>query len=223
MPTLSCVEDGWSSSQGEGSHSLARADSGTHSNYTNKKEAYATIYGKFSGRGGVQYLIRRAWFIFNTSGITVTPASANLQLGGFSQTDLDVILVSASLGGTIDSYYEDITGAATALSNSDGSGAGTLAGVSGLTYSAEISTWNTGAYNTIPLNANALGKMVSETSFECILMGYDYDFLDIDAALVAGTGFEFRETTESTPSPPILNYTVATPAVDNAVFFGSNF
>ena len=180
----------------------------------------------FSGRGGGTFGILRSFFEFDTSGISVAPSAATLRLYGVNYNTADLIAVrseqSATLAnGDLDALY----GASTALGNSDGAGAGTLAGISGLTYSAEITSWATHAYNNVAFNATALADMASLSLFKVAILQYDNDHLDItsvDAGGNAISGAYFTETS-GTSSDPYIDYTAGTAVTDNAVFFGANF
>ena len=110
----------------------------------------------------------------------------------------------------------------TELGNSDGSGAGTLAGVSGLTYSSEVPTWSTSGYNEIALNATALSDIASLDTFKVCMMQYDNDYLDIAATSMVRTG-NYWAAQSGTSKDPYLDYTAAVTATDNSVFFGCNF
>ena len=179
-----------------------------------------------STRGGPSsYGLRRSFFEFDTSGISDTPDDAVLRIYGFSQSSADVIVVRGEQGGTLSTGDFDSfpSAAVTALGNSDGTGTGTFAGISGLTYSAELTSWTTSGFNTITLNATALADMVSLDLFKVCLMEYDHDYLDIVGSGIQSVGFWWTEADDTERDPKIV-YTPATAAVtDNAVFFGSNF
>ena len=179
-----------------------------------------------SARGGGRYGIQRIFFEFDTSGISVAPLAATLKIYGVTWDSGDVILVRSEQSATLAvGDFDALYGASTALGNSDGSGAGTLAGISGLAYSAEISTWSTSGYNDIPLNATALADMSSLDLFEVALINYDYDYLDILPAnntnfLVGG----FFADNSGTSQDPYIDYTAGSAAAtNNATFFGANF
>jgi len=135
-----------------------------------------------SARGAEVAQIGRAFFSFDTSGISVAPETAILKIYGRSSSpsDADVIAVRSTQGTNLTTADMDaLHGASTALAASDGNGAGTLAGVSGLTYSAEIASWSTTGYNNITLNATALADMASLDTFQVALIEYDMDYLDV--------------------------------------------
>ena len=86
-------------------------------------------------------------------------------------------------------WFNDIKGtdAVTALGNSDGSGAGTLAGES-TAYSSEVATWSSSGLNQIALNSDALADITADSNLQVIMMGYDYDYLDIAPSSPATLG-----------------------------------
>ena len=188
----------------------------------NLRDVYA-VWNHHSGRGGGSWGVRRAFFEFDTSGISVAPASATLKIYGFSGTTLDVIAVRSEHSATLAvGDFDALYGAATAFTHTDGSGSGTLAGVSGLTYSAEVSTWSTSGYNDIALNATALADIASLDTFKVCVMGYDYDYLDIDPTGTSNRiGLYWADAGGSTI--PLLDYTAGVAVTDNATFFGCNF
>lgn len=190
-------------------------------NDASSSTAIYTFYS--SGRGGSYGLIR-AFFEFDTKSITVAPSSASLKIHGATNGNNNIIAVRGTQSSPLStSDLVSLYGASTALAAGDGSGAGSLAGVSGLTYSAATSGWNSGSYNTIPLNATALADMASLGTFKVCLMDYDYDYLDISWSSALSSGVHFSEK-GGTSLDPYIDYVAGTAAAtDNAVFFGTNF
>ena len=177
-----------------------------------------------SGRGGVITNIGRFFMQFDTSGISVAPSSATLKIHGQgSVNSLDVILVRGTQSGaTHTSHYNDIYNASTELGNSDGSGTGTLAGISGLAYSSELVTWNASGYNDFTLNATALSDIASEDDFKVVLIGYDADYLDI-ASLGLQQSVNIYQKGYGSSYKPYIDYTEASATTESATFFGCNF
>ena len=107
------------------------------------------------GRGGDTYFVGRSFFAFDTSVISVTPASATLKLYGYGNGGADVIAVKATMPdlstGIASADFDAITGF---------SAGNTMSG-NVTEYSLEITTWSTSGYNDIALNAAALSDMVS--------------------------------------------------------------
>ena len=151
------------------------------STLTANQQAVAARY--ISGRGGTVAQINRSFFSFDTSGISSPPSSATLKIYGYISGTSDIIVVRATnTGGSTGlstADFDALHGASTALGNSDGAGAGTLAGISGLDYSAEITTWSTSGYNNITLNSEARIQMANLNNFNIAILNYDHDYLDI--------------------------------------------
>ena len=224
MPEIRPDLDMWAQSAGGVGNNWAGARNHAGASYdSNNSRDPSTVLVAYATKGGTDYFIRRTILIYDTSSITSTLSSASIDIHGFSQTSLDVILVKAVVvGGVGAGYYNDIKGtdAATALGNTDGSGAGTLAGA-GVDYSSEVSTWSSSGLNQISLNSLALTDIVGEDALQIIMMGYDADYLDIAPTGVQSIGNWWDESGSGTS--PTLNFTVATVTADNAIFFGHNF
>ena len=222
MPAIySSTNDGFIQ-KGLGSWASQRSSASgiADNNNTINKQAVQSFY---SGRGGGTYGIYWAFFEFDTSGISEAPDSATLKIYGYSSSTADVIAVRSEHSATLaNGDFDALYGASTELGNSDGSGGGTLAGVSGLTYSSELTSWSTSGYNDIVLNATALSDMASLDTFKVCLMEHDHDYLDVEEAVIRAVGFFWADYT-STSRDPYIDYTAATAATDNAIFFGTNF
>ena len=202
--------------------SIRNASSGNADN--NNDQDVSGVLAFYSSRGGGSVGLVRSFFEFDTSGISVAPSSATFWLRGYAASSADIIAVRSEHSATLaNGDFDALYGASTALGNSDGSGAGTLAGVSGLTYSAEISTWNASDYNEISLNSTALADMASLDTFKICVMEYDHDYLDVAVTSILNTGWYWTER-GGTSQDPYIDYIAGTVATtDNAVFFGSNF
>ena len=174
-----------------------------------------------SGRGGDTYNIGRYFLEFDTSSINKTISSASVQLYGNSTNALDVILMRGSQSGAVStSDFNDIYGATLHLLASDGAGAGRFAGSSTtVDYSSEIATWSTSGYNEIALSDDAKADIIANDTFNCVLMGYDYDYYDTapsGVSLRAG----FRQDSYSGTSS---DHQLVITEQENSVFFGCNF
>ena len=218
--------DGFASSGTDSNWNLLRGGAGSSADNNNIRDAAGVVVNREAGKGGgYAYEVRRAFMFFDTSGISVQPSEATLKIRGFSHTSADLIVVKSEAADPIVAAgFNDLAGASTALASTDGSGAGTLAGVSGLTYSSELSTWSTSAYNDFALNSTALADMASLDDFKICVMQYDNDYLDIvpaaDGVLGAGNWW----TEGPTSLDPYVEYTAGVAAaIDNSVFFGTNF
>ena len=174
-----------------------------------------------SGRGGDTYNIGRYFLEFDTSAINKTISSATLNIRGASYGTLDVILMRGSQSGTVATTdYNEVYGAALQFAASDGLGAGRFAGSSATTeYSSEITTWSTSGYNEIALSDDAKADIIANDTFNCVLMGYDYDYYDTAPSGVSlRAGFR-QDSYSGTSSDPKLVITEQ----ENSVFFGCNF
>ena len=214
--------DGYAQSEIASSWASARNHSGSVANNSNERDAFAILCFIEEGKTGNNFGIRRVFMYFDTSGISVAPSAATLKVYGHSQNSGDIIAVKHEAADPIVAAgFNDLVGASTALGNSDGSGTGTLAGVSGFTYSAEIATWSTTGYNDIALNSTALSDMASLDDFKICLMNYDSDYLDV---IGAGANGLWNAEGIGYSKQPYIDYTAGTAAAaDNATFFGSNF
>jgi len=193
---------------------------GTNQNSTSIEVSHVT------GGRGESWGISRLFLTFDTTSISVSPESAKLNIRGYYNGNLDVIALKSDYSpdsATLDiNDYLAITNAETPLTNSDGAGAGTLAGTSVVEYSDELTTWSTSGFNEIVLNADALSDIVSLDTFKVCVIDYDYDYLDIEL----GNGNTLRNgsyfsSKGGTLFDPYLSYVAA--VVDNATFFGANF
>ena len=208
-------------SMGLGSWVDVRNGAGSGYDSNNGSDDTAVQHFYHSGRG--TYGIRRAFFEFNTSGISATPSAATLKIHGYSNNSGDVIAVKSEQGGTLaDGDFNSLDSAIlTALGNTDGNGAGALNASASYTYSAEIDTWILGLYNDIALNAYALSDMASLSTFKVCLMNHTNDFLDQDGTSSEINGLRWQERGDT--QWPYIDYTPAVTVVDNATFFGANF
>jgi len=196
---------------------VRNASSGT----LNTSAAYYIQNSHTSGRGGSVNQIGRYFLEFDTSSINKTISSATLSLYGYNTGTLDVILMKGSQSGVVATTdFNQVYGASLHFGASDGNYAGRWA-VSSTTvdYSSEISTWSTSGYNEIALSDDAKADIIANDTFNCVLIGYDYDYLDL-APSEAWYRVGFRQSTYSgTSSDPKLVITEQ----DNSVFFGTNF
>ena len=227
MPSIySSTGDGHAQTGEETSWVNARRSAGAGYNNNNAASTGVFVYRDAAKGGGSLAIIRRAFMSFDTSGISVAPSEATLKIRGFSVDTSDIIVVKSTAATTVVAgSFDDIPGTASEFGATDGSGAGTLAGVSGLTYSAEISTWSVSGYNDIALNSTALDDMASLDTFKICIMDYDYDYLDVDPGhgTYVRTGFHWANYT-GTSRDPYIDYTEGTAEVaHSATFFGANF
>ena len=193
-----------------------KAASGT----LNTSSSYYIQNSHTSGRGGDTYQIGRYFLEFDTSGINNTLSSASLNLYGNSLGTLDVILLKSNQTGAITTAdYNNIDGAAFPLAVSNGTGGGTLDITVVTQYSIEIDTWDTSGYNKIELTPRAKADIIANDTFNCVLMGHDYDFRDIAPSEEwYRVGF-YQDAYGTTSRDPVLTLIEQ----DNSVFNGCNF
>ena len=86
-------------------------------------------------------------------------------------------------------------------------------------YSDEVTIWNTGGYNIFELTDAAKADIIANDTFNCVMIGWDYDGRDTAVSGVTyQTGF-YQDTASGTSRDPRLVITEQ----DNSVFFGCNF
>ena len=138
---------------------------------------------KTSFRGSTSFFISRAFFEFDTSGISTTPSAATLKLYGQTNTSADFFVVKSTVadGATIQfAEFDSIDGWSAGADNS-----------SNVTkYSSEVTSWSTGAYNNITLTSDALSDMASEDNFKICLIQSDNDLANVEATTVVKTGID---------------------------------
>ena len=160
-----------------------------------------TGYGRiriFEYSGVERWIIQRVFMEFDTSGITALPTSATLKIYGYNTDNSDLIVVKGTQSDSLVAADYDNLDFSTA-------------------YSAELATWNTGAYNNFTLNSTALAAIRDDDNFKIAIINYDYDYLDVDAGSNARheTGGYFSEAdsqyrpyidvTEEAPDPVTFN------------------
>tara|TARA_R100000808_G_C2155365_1_gene167669 strand:- start:18486 stop:19199 length:714 start_codon:yes stop_codon:yes gene_type:complete len=213
----------------------ATRSAGSGGAYNSTSSAPGMIIDRFAGRGGYVTAIYRMMLWFDTSGISVAPASATLKIMPKTIFEaIDLIAVRRSGNGSFNlTGYSTMVGdgdsptAATQLAATDGSGGGTLASVPGLAYSSNTGTsYSVDSYIDIPLNATALANMASLDDFSIMVMDYTYDYRDQEFPLTGTDAkYSFFYMGESaTAKEPYIEFTAATTTVaENATFFGANF
>ena len=155
-----------------------------------------------SESGGNIYLFR-VFMSFDTSGISVAPSSANLRIYGKTNDTSDLIVVKSTqqlpLPSPETQVFNDLDGWTSGYDDSN------------LTaYSSEITFWNTGAYNSIPLNATALSDMASLSTFKVAILNHEYDYEDdAPSGVDVSVGMYFTQET-GTDKDPYIDYTDAT-------------
>ena len=181
MPVLNPSVDGRIASVVSPSHAGARdATSGTF-NASTSRYSDAIKYSKVAGFRGNTFSVNRYFIEFDTSGISVTPADAELSLRGFSENSADFFAVKANFsdGSIANADFDSIVGWTAGADNS-----------SNVTkYSAEVETFSTSAFNDIALNSTALSDIASVDNFKICLIQAENDLANVEATGTAKTGF----------------------------------
>ena len=175
---------------------------------------------QYSVRGATFIQIYRVFFELDTSGISIAPSAATLQIYGRTNDDADFYVVRATHSGApatsdFDSIHGwDTTNAADGAGNGDQIGNVTL-------YSSQIASWSTSGYNNITLNATALSQMASDSTFAVCLIESVHDLLDVSETTSSKTGMYFDDDAGKEIK---IDYTAGVAAVaTNSIFFGANF
>jgi len=199
-------DDGYVYKSGQSSWANARdATSGTVSLHNNRSTtAIAAQY--FAGRGGGNdYRAYRAFFVFDTSGITGTVAEAKIALKGYSASTGSAIAVkSTAFGGD--------GGTALAAGDIDAisgwSAGGSLAG-SATVYGSQITSWSSSTYNMFSGSSDLLADMKNNNVVIVCVMNYTQDYLNSAPTGSNQAGIHFAEYSGTT-SDPHLDYELAT-------------
>jgi len=146
----------------------------------------AIRYSKVSGFRGNTVSINRYFIEFDTSGISVTPSDATLQIYGFANGTADFFPVKATFsdGALASGDFDAIDGWSAGADNS-----------SNVTkYSSEVTSWSTSGLNNITLTSDALSDMVSEDNFKICLIQSGNDLANVEATAVVQTGIDNLNT-----------------------------
>jgi len=178
MPTIYApTTDGQINSTGTGgpiqnAFNLARVGG---SGVNNTTRQYA-VYTKYASASEVK--LYRGFFAFDTSGITVAPASATLKIYNASTgaVTANTILVKVNAGAAINltdvvavGDFDQITGFVAEASMSGNA----------TDYSAQVSSGTSGSsYVEYTLTSDALADMASLSVFKVAVVEYSYDYLN---------------------------------------------
>ena len=202
MPTLNPVMDTRLWNNNEATWAAARDDSTCDSNIPTNPTRQSQAVRIGTSAGPSNFDVNRTFFCFDTSDITVKPASATFKLYGYLQNSADVIVVGVQQAAT--------GNASTVFATSDfdliqGFVSGSTMSGNVRTYSAEISTWDTSAYNEITFTDDALEDMATYDDFKFAIIEYDHDYLNVSptGSSNINVGFYFRNGA----FPPELEYT----------------
>ena len=152
------------------------------------------------------WVVRRVFFAFDTSGISVAPASATLNLHGVNYGNGDQILLKATAPdlttGIAVADFDAITGYVTGQSM-----------VGDVTeYSAEITTgvWNDSSNNAITLNAAALADMAALSIFKVVIVEHTHDYLYVQPGSTGNIGANMYFA-DNASNKPYLDYVAGGP------------
>ena len=187
MPVLNPTVSGQITSIVSPTHAGARdASSGTF-NGSSSRYASAIKYSKVAGIRANTFNVTRYFIEFDTSGISVTPVSADLSLYGFFNNSADFFAVKATFsdGSLANGDFDAIDGWTAGADNS-----------SNVTkYSSEVTSWSTSGYNHITLTSDALSDMASENNFKICLIQSDNDLANVETTTVVKIGVDLNNTT----------------------------
>ena len=195
MATLNASKWGLITSNNQSTHAAARgATTGTATvNPTNFVTSTAIEYAKLAGRGrgSFAYRVKRAFFYFDTSGITGTVSAASLNVVGVSNANTSVIVVPSdafSGDGSTDLASTDIDNVTFDTS-----------------YGAEFTGWATSGTISMTLRSQARSDIQNNNAFICAVIQHDNDFSDSEpgSAVTLNNGINYFTT-------PFLDFTVAT-------------
>ena len=161
------------------------------------------------------FFIRRAFFEFDTSGISVAPSSATFQIFVPSTSYDNSSLIAVKSGHDPSDATEDwfgtwLTGLGRTLSGWANSDSQVVA------YSSNVAAGMGIGYVDLTLNSDALSDMVSLSSFKVVLMNYSNDYLDSSSSHEGFTGLLFADT-GGTSKDPKINYVEGTAGYGHAV------
>jgi len=183
---------------------------------TGSTSSWAAVRDAITGNGGpynsstgyVQlrktstlFYVRRGFFAYDTSGITVAPDSATFNVYGYRWSTADLIICKVEAAATGDSSTDFVAGDFGKIDFST-------------TYSAEVASWNIGSpgtVNTISFNAAALSDMTSLDEFKFVLIEHDHDYSDNAPTTTSNLTSGFYTLNHSTSGyRPFVSYVEAT-------------
>ena len=150
------------------------------------------------------FFIRRAFFEFDTSGISVTPSAATLKLhvgsATYDNSSLIVVKSGHDPSNTSTTWYSTwLTGLGGSLAGWSNSDSQVVA------YSSHIAAGMGAGYADFTLNSDALSDMASLSSFKVVVMNYTNDYLDNSSSTEGFTGISFAN--DGSLTRPKIDYT----------------
>jgi hypothetical protein len=170
---------------------------------------YNFAIGATFASGRSSFFLRRAFFEFDTSGISVAPSAATLKLYVTSTSYDNSSLIAVKSGhdpsdATEDWYSSWLTGLGGSLAGWSNSDSEVVA------YSSNVAAGMGAGYVDLTLNSDALSDMASLSSFKVVVMNYTNDYLDDSSSTEGFTGISFSE--DGSLSRPKIDYTAGGPA-----------
>lgn len=189
MPTVNTTKWGYVRVLNQSSHAAARgASSGTATANPSTDTSPAFAYQAVSSGRGTTYSIWRAFYYFDTSGITTTVTAASVNVEGFNSSGGRNILVPSQAFGSGALVGSDF-GKVTFNTN----------------YHSANTSWNTSSNNVFTLNSTALSDIQNNSTFVCAILQKDNDYDDV-ALGGRGGSFDFGIAYTTTA---YLDYTLA--------------
>ena len=195
MATIIASKWGFITSNNQSSHASARdATTGAATaNPSSVTTGTAIEYAKLAGRsrGSFVYRVSRAFFYFDTSGITGTVTAASVQVAGATAANTNVILIPST------AFSGD---GSTNLANDDFDNV-TFDG----TYGAEFTGWATSGVISLSVRSPGRADIQNNNEFICAIVQFANDFSDTEPSSVGqlNNGINYNTT-------PRLEVTTAT-------------
>lgn len=164
----------------------------------------AVRYSRY-GRGTLYYQFNRAFFYFDTSGISSTPSSATINIkGGGAFSNAAPLNVVASTAFSGDGSTNLVTGDFDQLNQTKARSTST------------VSTWSNNSVNSISLNSTSLGLIGAQNQFIVALIENDHDSANQaeQTAELTYVGIDYSTT-------PYLDYTVGSSGPANLTSLNS--
>ena len=163
------------------------------------------------GTNGANCNITRLFMEFDTSGISVAPGSATLNIYGNGSDTTTNPRIIVLLGEQDGSTYNGAT-----FNDFPGNGSGWDNTTAAITPLSDVRTtaWSTSGYNTTTLNSDARDIIANEDILKIVIITYDYDYLDVDPITVSNTedvcvGVVLNES--GTSQDPYIEYEASDP------------
>ena len=170
MATLNASKWGYVGLTAQSTHTAARDGTTGTTGGVNPTTAFGSAinYNAVVGGRGNSYNIYRAFYYFDTSGISSTVTSATINIDGSTNATARVIVLeSTAFGG----------GGGSNLASSDYN---KINLASPTLYSSLFNGWTTSGNNSITLNSTALSDIETQNYFICAVIEYDHDYSDVD-------------------------------------------